>query len=107
MGQVIESRYENHDRFEKQAKELTKVYDAELGLDADQYLLFQKKVEIFLIRAQMIRDDFKGKEKLDKLYLLQKEEMAEMDDILTRIQWERYVKIRPEIQPLEQLKENN
>ena len=35
------------------------------------------------------------------------EEMAEMDDILTRIQWQRYVKIRPEIQPLEQLKEDN
>lgn len=107
MGQVIDSRLEDGDAFEKQAKELTKIYDAELGLDAGQYLQFQKKVEAFLYKAQIVREEFEGKEKLEKLYLLQTEEMAEMDDILTRIQWQRYVKIRPEIQPLEQLKEDN
>ena len=103
-AQDIESKYDEQDTFEEAAINLTDRYDNELGFTADQRILFQKKVEAFLIRSQEVRDAHSGKEELDELYLLQQEEIAEMSDILTQIQWRKYVEIRPQIQPLAKLK---
>lgn len=103
-AQDVESKYDARDTFEEEAIELTDRYDNRLGLTADQRILFQKKVESFLIRAQEVRDEYNGKLELDELYKLQQEEMGEMNDILTQIQWRRYVEIRPQIQPLARVK---
>lgn len=85
----------------KEAIEITNLYNDQLGLTGEQELLFQQKVEEFLIRRYKVENEFSGKEKLNILLGLQKEETAEMDDILTRPQLELYKTIKPNIQPLE------
>jgi hypothetical protein len=87
-----------------EAVRITNLYIPELSLTGEQQLLFQQKVEEFLIRRQKIEAEFKGKEKLDLLYQLQQEETDEMNDIITRPQIQVYKKIKPRIQPLETVK---
>ncbi|MAY21796.1 MAG: hypothetical protein CMC74_03360 [Flavobacteriaceae bacterium] len=101
FSQDVVSQYEVNDTFEGQAQKLTASYDAELGLQADQRILFQKKVEEYLILSQEAKDQLKGREKLEKLYRLQLDEIADMSEILTRIQFNKYKKIRPDMQPLD------
>jgi hypothetical protein len=91
------------DAMEAKAKEITQKYDAELGLTAKQAILFQKKVEEFLIRRQNVNNAFTGKERLDQLLILQTNETAEMGNILTQIQLDRYKKFRPIFQPLDRV----
>ena len=86
---------------EEEAIKITNSYDLELSLTEKQELIFQQKVEEFLIRKSKIEDGFSGKKKLDLLYQMQQEETAEMNDILTRPQLVVYKKIKPSIQPLE------
>ena len=86
---------------EKKAIELTNQYNLELALTGKQKLLFQQKVEEFLIRRQKAEKNLSGKNKLDFLYQLKEQETAEMGDILTRPQLEVYKQVRPDIQPLE------
>jgi len=86
---------------EKEADKITRTYNAELSLTAKQQALFQKKVEEFLILRKNIEFNNSGKAKLDLLYSMQKNETAEMGDILTRPQLDLYKNIKKEIQPLE------
>lgn len=88
---------------EKEAKEITNKYIPELGLTAEQSLLFEQKIQEFLIRRYKIENELSGKEKLNLLYELQKTETAEINDILTRPQLEVYKQVKPMIQPLEQI----
>lgn len=90
----------DNEKIEDKAKELTKKYNEQLALRAKEYLLFQKKIEEYLYLAEAIKENYKGTEMLDRLYILQEEEIGEMHNILTRIQWNLYKEIRPEIQPL-------
>ncbi len=85
----------------EQAIEITNEYTPELGLSGEQQLLFQQKVEEFLIRRYKIENEISGREKLELLYQLQQEETAEMNDILTRPQLLVYKEVKPRIQPLE------
>lgn len=85
----------------KEAIRITNDYDRQLAMDGEQQLLFQKKVEEFLIRRYKIEKELTGEEKLDNLLALQQEETAEMNDILTIAQLTVYKKVKPEIQPLE------
>ncbi|WP_157417834.1 hypothetical protein [Aequorivita capsosiphonis] len=89
----------------KQAIEITNRYIPELGMTGEQQLLFQQKVEEFLIRRYKIEAEFSGKEKLNLLYQLQQEETADMQDILTRPQLKIYKQVKPEIQPLEKIQQ--
>ena len=86
---------------EEEAIKITNSYDLQLSLTEKQELLFQQKVQEFLIRKSKIEDKFSGKEKLDLLYQMQQEETTEMNDILTRPQMVVYKKVKPSIQPLE------
>lgn len=88
-------------RAEKEAVSITNQYIPELGLTEKQQLLFQQKVEEFLLRRYKIEAEVSGKEKLNLLYQLQQKETVEMNDILTRPQLEVYKQVKPEIQPLE------
>jgi hypothetical protein len=85
----------------KEAIEITNRYIPELALTGEEQLLFQQKVEEFLIRRYKIEAEFEGKEKLELLYQLQQQETGDMQDILTRQQLQVYKKIKPSIQPLE------
>ncbi len=88
---------------EQEAKEITNKYIPELGLTGEQTLLFQQKVEEFLIRRNKIEAEYSGKEKLNFLFQLQLEETAEMGDILTRPQLQVYKKVKPQFQPLDKV----
>lgn len=86
---------------QEQAIQITDQYNKQLALTGEQTLLFQQKVEEFLIRRNEIENQVEGREKLDLLRKLQNEETAEMQDILTRPQLLVYKKIKSNIQPLE------
>ncbi|MCK8481887.1 hypothetical protein [Psychroserpens algicola] len=88
------------DELEDQATQITQQYNNELALTSKQFVLFQKKVEEFLIRRETIETKYKGKEKLDLLFTMQEVETREMNDILTRPQLNLYKKIKAKIQPL-------
>ncbi len=90
---------------EEQAKELTKQYNDQLVMETNQRLLFQKKVEEFLISSNKVKDTYKGRDMLNKLYELRQNEIAEMGDILTRIQLDKYKQVRQDIQPLATVEE--
>lgn len=89
---------------EERATTLTDKYSAQLGLRAEQELLFRKKVEEFMLRAQSIKKQYEGREMLNKLVINQQNETAEMGDILTRIQLDKYKEIKSTMQPLKQIK---
>ena len=84
-----------------EAIKITDTYDLQLALSGKERLLFQQKVEEFLIRRSQIEKALSGKEKLNYLYDMQLEETEEMNDILTRPQLKVYKRIKPSIQPLE------
>lgn len=86
------------------AYQITNMYNEQLALTQKQFILFEKKVEEYLIRRTKIEEKYKGKEKLDLLFELQKSETAEMGDVLTRPQLDLYKKIKPKIQPLDKVK---
>lgn len=91
---------ESNPEAKARAVELTNEYNRELALDGDQILLFQQKVEEFLIKRHKIETEYSGKARLYRLAKLQDEETAEMHNILTRPQLEVYKKIHPLIQPV-------
>ncbi|WGD34514.1 hypothetical protein [Olleya sp. YS] len=93
----------NTEVFDKEAQQITNAYNKQLALDANQFLLFEQKVEEFLITRQTIESNFKGKEKLVRLFNMQQKETAEMGDILTRPQLELYKQIKSDIQPLDKV----
>ncbi|NNE31209.1 MAG: hypothetical protein HKN40_02445 [Winogradskyella sp.] len=90
----------DNEQIEARAVIITDKYDAQIEMDAKQTILFQKKVEEFLIREHKIKAQFKGKEQLDKLYNLRQAETMEMRNILTHPQFDLYVQLKPTIQPL-------
>lgn len=92
------------DKFEVTADSITEKFNAQLALSSQQELLFKQKIEEFLIRAEKQTAGLKGKDKLDRLYRLEKFEIAEMGDILTRPQYQLYKKLKPQIQPLATVK---
>lgn len=90
----------------KEAIKITNSYIPELALTGEEQLLFQQKVEEFLIRRYKIEAEFSGREKLNTLYQLQQLETDDMQDILTHQQLIVYKKIKPGIQPLETVKKD-
>jgi len=88
------------DNYEIRADALTETYNAELALTSKQELLFKKKIEEFLPRYDAIRESHEGREKLNRILSLGEEESAEMRNILTKPQFELYVKLKERIQPL-------
>lgn len=94
---------ENTEVHDAEAQKITKTYDTKLSLDANQFVLFEKKVEEFLIKRAKIEEEYTGKDKLDMLFRMQARETIEMKNILTRPQWKLYKRIKKEVQPLEEL----
>ncbi|WP_310991892.1 hypothetical protein [Aequorivita marina] len=90
----------------KKAVEITNKYIPELGLTGEQQLLFQQKVEEYVLRRNKLKAEFSEKEKLNLLYQLQEEETADMQDILTRPQLEVYKQVKPKFQPLEKVEKD-
>ena len=91
---------DNSEVLENVAVSVTERYNEKLALDAKQYILFQKKVEEFLIREEKIHNTLTGEEKLNALYKLRKAESLEMRNILTKHQFDLYKRLKPQFQPL-------
>jgi len=91
---------QNTEAHDAEAEQITKEYNKQLSFDADQFVLFEKKIEEFLIKRAKIEDRYQGKEKLDMLYRMQARETVEMKNILTRPQLKVYKRIKNEIQPI-------
>tara|TARA_R110000868_G_scaffold322148_1_gene583134 strand:+ start:115 stop:486 length:372 start_codon:yes stop_codon:yes gene_type:complete len=103
FAQYPDVSYETRE-IKKEAKKLTKIYDAKLGLDGSQLPIFQDKVEDYLVLSNKVRKDFEGREELEELTKLMVKESLEMKDLLTRVQYQVYKNIRQDIQPLKALK---
>ncbi|MAT89534.1 MAG: hypothetical protein CMC35_02475 [Flavobacteriaceae bacterium] len=96
----------DNEEMEARAELLTQQYNEELALTPKQQLLFQKKVEEFLIRAESIRMKTEGKNEMDALAELQIQEITEMNNVLTQPQMDLYKKLRPVMQPIGEVSEN-
>ncbi|MFH4969095.1 hypothetical protein V8G61_12890 [Gaetbulibacter sp. M240] len=83
-----------------EAERLTEIYSAELGLDGTQLPIFEDKVGDYLTLRKEVIETYQGKEALDKLTQLMVKESLEMKDLLTRIQYNKYKKIRQTVQPI-------
>ncbi len=90
----------NTEIHDAEAQRITNDYNTQLALDANQFLIFEKKIEEFLIKRAKIEELYEGKDKLDMLYKMQARETEEMKDILTRPQLAVYKRIKSEIQPI-------
>ncbi|MFD2565148.1 hypothetical protein [Aquimarina rubra] len=88
-------------QLEEEAKELTQKYDDQLGLTEKQILLFENKVEEYLINAKKIRNsNLKTKKKIAELKLNYAKESKDMGDILTNPQLDLYNDLKPKFQPI-------
>ncbi len=102
VGQNPLTQNSNNLKLEKEAKALTKKYNDQLALRAEQMNLFEIKVEEFLINEQKIRNsNLSTKQKLVDLRKNYDMESADMGDILTRPQLKLYKKLKPEYQAIE------
>ncbi|WP_179007018.1 hypothetical protein [Winogradskyella forsetii] len=90
----------DHEALQVTATKIAKTYDDQIGLDGKQFILFEKKIEEFLIKEEEIHENYEGEEKLDLLYKLRKAETMEMRNILTQPQFDLYRRIKPQLQPL-------
>ncbi|MEZ4802588.1 MAG: hypothetical protein R2797_07415 [Gelidibacter sp.] len=90
---------------QKEADRLTDSYGKQLALTGVQIPLFKNVVEEYLMKAEKTKDALDGREELDALVELQARETLEMNDILTRPQYELYKKLKYKLQPLKVLKE--
>lgn len=86
---------------EERARLLTEAYQPELVMTGDQTLLFEKKLEEFLIREEEIKGlDVSPEDKLVLLTQLSEQQTAEMSNILTRPQLKRFTKVKYKLQPI-------
>lgn len=106
FAQYPDTIYSNKET-RKMAQELTSAYDAQLGLTGRQLPIFQDKIEDYLELSQKAKDKYDGRAELDALTQLAVEESLEMKDILTRIQYNVYKRIRQDIQPVKVVEPND
>ena len=88
------------------AKKITQAYDKQLGLDGKQYPIFLDKIEDYLVLANKAKENLKGKEELDALTKLMANQALDMQELLTRPQYNLYKRIWQDIQPIKVLKSN-
>ncbi len=91
---------ESNPKAKEEAIKITNEYNLELALSGQQQVLFQSKVEEYLIKRDKIEEEFTGTEELNFLKDMPDQETADMNDILTRQQMTVYKRVKPRIQPL-------
>jgi len=82
---------------------LTQNYTQKLVLTGKQEVIFKEKLQTFFLEKEQLREEMKGKDKLKALYELGKQENGEMRDVLTQEQFDLYLRIKPSMQPLEEI----
>lgn len=88
----------------EQATSLRNAYDKELILMGEQELLFENKIEEYLINAKKIREsNLSLQEKMKAYNENYNQETADMSDILSKPQYQVYKNIKPTYQPLDSI----
>ncbi|TXE05660.1 hypothetical protein ES711_15265 [Gelidibacter salicanalis] len=87
-------------RIKHEADRITNAYDKHLGLTSIQFPLFKNKVADYLQLSEKIKEKNEGRAELDALVEMQANESLAMGDILTRLQYKKYKRVKREIQPL-------
>jgi hypothetical protein len=86
---------------EKQAANLVKAYQAELGMTVEQASAVYKKITEILVRENEIKTGAASPdEKKNSLIDLSKEETEYMGTILDPKQWKEYKKMKKTLQPI-------
>ncbi|TBN06730.1 hypothetical protein EYD45_02275 [Hyunsoonleella flava] len=99
FAQYPDTTYESPE-IRKEAKQIVQTYDAQLGLDGAQEPIFLDKIEDYLVLTHNAKKNLDGKEELDALTSLMAKQSLDMQDILTRPQFQLYKKIWQDIQPI-------
>ena len=82
------------------AKELTKKYKAELDLTSSQTVQFEEMVATYMIRkAKAKKLDVSAADKAVMMKQLYVQESEDMEDILSKGQYKKYLKAKMELQP--------
>lgn len=82
---------------EERAAETTDMWARELGLTNKQEILMEKKIiEFAMRRKELLNSKMNEAAKKERLIVLQEEERADMADILTQPQLDRYLVIQAE-----------
>jgi len=82
---------------------LTESYTEKLALTGKQEVIFKETLQRFFIDKEQLRQEMRGKNKLRALYELGKQEDGEMRNVLTNEQLDLYLRLKPSLQPLEEL----
>lgn len=86
---------------ENRAVALTKKYQPELVMTGKQTLLFQNKLEEFIIREDKIKEaDMSDEDKVHLMARLSEQLSMEMANVLTRPQLRRFNKVKTRLQPV-------
>lgn len=83
------------------ADRITAEYNKHLGLTGIQIPLFKNKVARYLVLADEIKRNNEGLAEQNALIEMRANESAAMSDILELYQQRLYLKLKPEIQPLQ------
>lgn len=79
------------------AKEASDMWSKELGLSEKQEILMEKKfIEFGMKKEELLQSKMQEEAKAERLLALQEAENADMRDILTRPQHERYLVLQEE-----------
>lgn len=91
------------------AKDAVDMWSKELSLTEKQQILMEKKfIEFGMKKQELLQSKMQEEAKAQRLLALQKEENADMRDILTRPQHQRYLVLQEErLQEQLKNKENN
>jgi hypothetical protein len=82
------------------AKELTKKYGDEVGLEADQLDVFEKTLAGYLTkRAKVGKLNVSDSDKLVMLKQLASQEDEDMEALLSKGQYKKYIKAKTKLQP--------
>lgn len=100
FSQISDSEFASRATMD-QVMDITNAYNKQLALDGDQLPIFRKTIQDYLILSTKIKEELKGKAKLEALTKLRINQALDMENILTREQFELYKMICQDIQPLE------
>ncbi len=82
---------------------LTESYTEKLALTGKQEIIFKEILQRFFLDKEQLRQEMRGKDKLRALYELGLQENGEMGNVFTAEQLNLYLRLKPSLQPLEEL----
>lgn len=82
-------------------------YTDKLVLTGKQEVIFKENLQEYYLEKESIRKEKHGEAMLKSLYELGQIENGDMQEVLTAEQYEYYIRLKPSLQPLEELSIRN